>query len=153
MFIITCWVRALSSSKVPQPIIFSHKKHVDNHVSCEVCHPLYKDHASAGIPGIKTCKRCHEDVIYITPEKAKIRRYLESGDEITWQRVYFVAPHTYFSHRRHVTLGKISCEYCHGNVSEMTKPVTYQQVEIRMAFCISCHKKENVSEDCVDCHR
>jgi hypothetical protein len=169
-----------SSRKIQQPIAFNHKKHAQNRVTCEVCHPLYKDHARAGIPGVKLCIRCHEEVIYRMPEKDKIQEHRESGREIPWSRVYRIEPDIYgldrllygipnkvlghvyggenpiyFSHRRHTAIGKVECRECHGDVASMEKPITHRSVKIEMDRCMSCHKaqKEKVSVDCADCHR
>lgn len=168
------------SGKIRQPIAFNHKKHTQRHVACEVCHPLYKNHPRAGVPGVKLCIRCHEEVIHRMPEKDKIREYRESGKEIPWLRVYRIEPDfygwdrplrgipnkildrvyggnnpIYFSHRRHATLGKVACQECHGDVAKMEEPITRPFVTIEMDWCLSCHKtqKIKVSVDCADCHR
>ena len=169
-----------SGGKDHQPIAFNHKKHLQNHVSCDVCHPLYMDHERAGLPGVRICIRCHEEVINRMPEKDKIQSYRERGTEIPWMRIYRVAPdiygldrllggipnrvlgfvyggkdQIYFSHRRHVSMGNIECSQCHGNVTGMDEPITEPFVEMDMDFCMSCHKdqEEVVSVDCAVCHR
>lgn len=168
------------SSGIDQPIAFNHKKHSQNHISCDVCHPLYNDHARAGIPGVNTCIRCHEEVIYRMPEKDKIQGYRESNQEIPWSRVYRIRADIYgldillggipnrilehvyggkdpiyFSHRRHVGIGNIACSECHGEVADFEKPITRPFVEMDMDRCMSCHQaqEEEVSVDCADCHR
>ncbi len=140
-------------NRIEQPIAFNHKKHVQNHVPCAVCHPLYKKYARAGIPGVRICVRCHEDVIYRNKEKDKIQKYYTSNQEIPWQRVYRVKPHVYFSHRRHVAIAKLACSECHGKVQQLEKPITAQALKIKMKNCLNCHEKQNASVDCVDCHR
>ena len=180
ILLVLFFARTGSSGKIRQPIAFNHKKHTQNHVTCDVCHPLYKNHARAGIPGVKLCIRCHEEVIYRMPEKDKIQEYRESGREIPWSRVYRIKPDVYgtdrilsgipnkvlghvyggtnpiyFSHRRHTTIGKVACKECHGDVAEMEKPITQPIANIEMDRCISCHKtqEKKVSVDCADCHR
>ena len=166
-------------AKIEQPIAFNHQKHIQNHVTCDVCHPLYKNHARAGIPGVKFCIRCHENVIYHKPEQDKILKYYKSGAEIPWKRVYKIAPsdlindllhgiltglrqyiyggtdRILFSHRRHVVIGKLKCLKCHGDVANMVKPITKPFMKIEMDNCLVCHRtqKPKVSTDCVDCHR
>ena len=166
--------------KMQQPIAFNHKKHTQRHVACEVCHPLYKNHPRAGVPGVKLCIRCHEEVIHRMPEKDKIQKYREAGKEIPWQRVYRIKPDIYgldslfygipnrvlghvyggknpinFSHRRHTAIGKIECRECHGDVANMEKPITRLFAEIEMDRCLACHQaqEKKVSVDCADCHR
>lgn len=180
VFLVVFFTQTGSGAEIRQPIAFNHKKHTQNYVTCEVCHPLYKDHARAGIPGVKICIRCHEDVIYRTQEKDKIQKYRESGREIPWSRVYRIKPDfygldrffygipnkvighvyggtnpIYFSHRRHTSIGKIECKKCHGDVANREEPITQPFVEFDMDRCISCHQaqEKKVSVDCADCHR
>jgi hypothetical protein len=180
VFLVVFFTQTGSFGKAQQPIAFNHKKHTQNHVVCEVCHPLYKNHARAGIPGVKTCVRCHEEVIYRMPEKDKIQEYRKSGQEIPWSRVYRIKSDIYgldrllygipnrvighvyggkdpiyFSHRRHTAIGKVQCKECHGDVANMEKPITQLSVEIEMDRCMSCHQaqEKKVSVDCADCHR
>ncbi|MDP2644816.1 MAG: cytochrome c3 family protein [Desulfobacterales bacterium] len=171
------FVQAGSSGKIQQPIAFNHKKHFQNNVSCDVCHPLYTNYSSAGIPGVKVCLRCHEEVINRMPEKDKIQNYRKSGQEIPWVRVHRIkitagtlfkplpaktfamiyggSEKINFSHRRHVIFGKVDCSECHGNVAGMEKPFTRPFIEWVMDSCISCHetKGKKVSVDCATCHR
>lgn len=163
-----------------QPIPFNHKKHVQRHVLCQDCHFLYKNHSKAGIPGVKRCVRCHEEVIHSVKEKDKIQKFRISGKEIPWVRVYRIKPGIYgldepfggipnkvlghiyggkdrfnFSHRLHTVIGKVECLKCHGDVADMDKPITQPAVTIKMDRCISCHKNQEkeVSTDCAACHR
>ncbi|HEA66654.1 MAG TPA: hypothetical protein ENI07_07530 [Desulfobacterales bacterium] len=180
ILLVVVFAQTGSIGKIHQPIAFNHKKHYQNHVSCDVCHPLYKDHERAGIPGVGICLRCHEEIINRIPEKDKIQNYRESGSEIPWIRVYRIRPSfygldtllrgipnkviehvyggkdsIYFSHRRHVIFGKIDCSNCHGNVTDMEKPITRPSLKMDMDRCMSCHQtqQEEVSVDCVVCHR
>ena len=139
--------------KLEQPIAFNHQKHIQNHLACVTCHPLSEQYARAGMPGVKTCVRCHEDVIYRKPEKDKIQSYYRSNQEIPWQRVYRVKSHAYFSHRRHTAIAKLNCVECHGQVADYDKPITQPFMEIKMNNCLACHEEKQASVDCVDCHR
>jgi hypothetical protein len=173
------WAGTMSGARPLQPIAFNHKKHAQHNVTCDICHPLYRDQPRAGIPGVKTCIRCHEEIIYRMPEKDKIQEYRKSGTEIPWPRVYRIEPDIYgldrifrgipskvlghiyggrnpihFSHRRHTAIGKVECNECHGDVANMERPVTRTFGAIEMDGCISCHKaqEEKVSVDCATCH-
>lgn len=142
--------------EIQQPIAFNHKKHKDNNVPCNYCHRFYETNRVAGIPPVSVCVSCHEDVIYVTPEKAKIQKYYREHIPIPWKQVYKAASHVFFSHRLHVTKGGIACESCHGNVADFEKPVTTQPVLLNMKNCIKCHETvdriENPNE-CIRCHR
>jgi hypothetical protein len=142
-----------------QPIAFNHQKHIQNNVQCEVCHQYYAKSNIAGLPSVRVCIRCHEDVIFLTPEKEKLQRYSRSGEEIPWKLVSSVPPHVYFSHKRHVTFGKIECSACHGDAAQWTSPPTEPAVPLDMNMCINCHQQMREKTNLVDvyncnrCHR
>lgn len=143
---------------VIQPIAFSHQAHVRKHqIKCVQCHVGSESAARATIPNIEVCGQiCHRvDMPALTLSRAEkeLRKYLEAGEQIPWQKVYRVDSHVYFSHARHTALAQLSCETCHGNVGDMTTPVEKQAVAITMDHCMACHEQHRVSNDCNDCHR
>lgn len=142
------------SGEVKQPIAFNHKKHVENNVSCAVCHQFYDKSAKAGIPDVEICKRCHEDVVYVSSEKQKLLHFVNAREEIPWQQVYEVPQHVLFSHKRHVVAGKLECSQCHGDVAQIVAPITTPAVKLDMDGCIDCHRTayKNPNE-CLMCHR
>ncbi len=163
----TCWGVLLGAvvgggcAPAPgQPVAFNHRLHVYNDVPCTVCHASAATGQGAGLPSVKVCRRCHEDVLYESPEKAKIRLAVAGGQDLHWLPVYALKPFVYFSHRRHVSLGHIECTACHGNVAARVRPF---QPGARpfggtqgMAACIDCHQKSHsayAGVDCVNCHR
>ncbi|HLC27071.1 MAG TPA: cytochrome c3 family protein [bacterium] len=146
--------RALES-RVQQPIQFNHNLHVEkNGLSCDTCHQYYAEYQPAGIPKIEVCATCHVAPMGQSPEEAKVRSYVEKGKEIPWVKIHNVPDHVYFSHRRHVTLGKVDCQICHGKVKERKTPFEKPVVNIiSMDFCINCHKQRKVTNDCAACHK
>jgi hypothetical protein len=78
--------------------------------------------------------------------------YTNENRAIPWQRIYQVPDHVYFSHRRHVTLGKLECEKCHGNVRQLTAPPERPLIDQSMNWCMDCHEENSVSNDCLGCH-
>lgn len=153
------WIAHARGTVVEQPIQFNHALHIRNNVSCIVCHPYYETTARAGMPGVNTCRRCHEGVIEVSSEQRKIEAYYESNREIPWQRVYKLPDYVYFSHRRHVVLGGIQCKTCHGDIAHRQKPLTAPLVSLKMADCIACHTREqkktqlNNVHECIRCHK
>ena len=143
-----------------QPVAFNHRLHTYNGVPCLLCHPTAATGQGAGLPGVATCRRCHEDVLYESPEKAKIRLATQEGQDLHWWPAYSLKPFVYFSHHRHVTFGKLPCAACHGDVEMRTQPF---EAGLRpfggragMATCISCHEQSHspyAGVNCVDCHR
>ena len=145
---------------VVQPVAFNHRLHTYNNVPCTVCHASAASGQGAGLPAVTVCRRCHEDVLYESPEKAKIRLAVESGRGLAWIPVYALRPFVYFSHRRHVTLGKVPCRTCHGDVEQQTAPFQAAASPFAgrhgMRACITCHEESHspyAGVDCVNCHR
>ncbi len=143
-----------------QPIAFNHRLHADNGIPCQVCHPTAASGAGASLPTVALCQRCHEDVLYESAEEAKIRLAAASGRGIHWTVAGALKPHVYFSHRRHVTLGKLACAECHGEVELRTAPFGAGERGFAgrggMAACIRCHEESHslhAGTDCMNCHR
>ena len=137
-----------------QPIQFNHKKHLeDAGLKCFDCHIRVLAHEKASIPNIGICKGCHEQPMTESIEEKKLVDYIQKNQAIPWIQVHRVPDHAYFSHRRHVSIGKIARLACHGNVAAMTLPFTKPYLPIKMAVCIDCHAKNHVNTDCATCHR
>ena len=143
-----------TSGSTSQPILYNHKKHVgDAGLTCFDCHTKVMTNEKASIPNIEICENCHKEAMTDSKEEAKLVRYISKKEKIHWIQVHRLPDHAYFSHRRHVAMGKVACQECHGNVPEMTLPFTKPWVELKMKFCIQCHKKKHVTTDCAACHR
>ncbi|MEO6190964.1 MAG: c-type cytochrome [Saprospiraceae bacterium] len=70
------------------------------------------------------------------PNKPKIQGTIE------WTRVHNLPDHVYFNHSQHVTVAKIACQKCHGNVEDMK--VIRQYSPLSMGWCINCHRQTDV---------
>ncbi|MCC6816599.1 MAG: c-type cytochrome [Saprospiraceae bacterium] len=70
------------------------------------------------------------------PNKPKIQGPIE------WIRIHNLPDHVYFNHSQHVTVGKIACQKCHGNVEEMA--TVRQYAPLSMGWCINCHRQTDV---------
>ena len=139
-------------SKTEQPISFNHKKHLEQGLECDACHRFYKTEAFSGLPGLNTCIECHKEPVTKSPEEEKIRQFQKKGEVIPWKRVYQEPDHVFFSHRRHVVLGKLQCQACHGNIGQRETPPAKPWVKMTMSWCMDCHKKNKVTNDCLACH-
>jgi hypothetical protein len=123
-------------------------------MECTDCHLYVETHARATIPNIEVCEECHSDEpMTESAEEQKVVDYVTRGEKIPWRKIYRVASHVYFSHRRHTTLAQIDCATCHGNVGEMTLPPDEPHVPIAMDTCMECHERNQVNNDCTRCHR
>ena len=140
-----------------QPLGYNHKIHIENAgLTCADCHtPVQSSSSSATtIPSLEVCTPCHsEQPISESPEEKKLLEFVAQKTEIPWKRVYSVPDHVYFSHRRHVTKAGLECKVCHGDVQEFTKPITAPFVPVTMENCMRCHRENNVTNDCLSCHR
>lgn len=61
---------------------------------------------------------------------------------IEWVRIHNLADHVYFNHAQHVSVGKIKCQTCHGEVEKME--VMKQHSPLSMGWCINCHRQTEV---------
>ena len=139
-------------SKAGQPISFNHKKHQEQGVECLTCHPYPKEQIFSGMPTLTTCLECHKEALTKNPEEEKIRQFQKKKEDIPWIRLYQQPDHVYFSHRRHVALGKLACETCHGNIGQSEKPPSRPWIKMTMNWCMNCHTKSKASNDCLTCH-
>jgi hypothetical protein len=149
------WVFLISfglGSKSEQPISFNHKKHLEQGLECDTCHRFYKTQTFSGLPNLNTCLECHKEPITKSPEEEKIRQFQKKGQEVPWRRICEEPDHVFFSHRRHVVLGKIPCQTCHGNIGQSQRPPTKPWVKMSMKWCMDCHTKNKVTDDCLACH-
>lgn len=144
------------SENSQQPIEFNHKKHKDQGVECATCHIYIREESFAGLPKLETCLDCHESALTKSTEEEKIRTYAKKRVKLEWKKLYRLPQHVYFSHRRHVALGKLECRNCHGSIDNTTKPPLKPLKTLMMNDCIDCHKKSKSSKlttDCIDCHK
>lgn len=142
---------------VQPPMPFSHQAHLSAGFKCAACHVYADSQAFASLPSVQECLECHASWKAKTPGLARIEPQLsalaERGEEIPWKKVYRVPGHVYFSHQRHVALGKLDCALCHGDMKQISSPVERQAQPIEMERCLECHRKQRVATDCLACHR
>jgi len=139
-------------SKTEQPISFNHKKHLEQGLECDSCHRYFKTQTFSGIPGVATCLECHQEAITKSAEEEKIRQFAKKGERIPWKRIYEEPDYVFFSHRRHVVLGKIPCQTCHGKMQDIERPPSKPYVRMTMNWCMGCHTENRVTNDCLACH-
>jgi c(7)-type cytochrome triheme protein len=82
----------------------------------------------------------------------KFMAVLEAGDSLLWRKVN-VMPESalvQFKHQAHIR-AEVECATCHGDVSQMT--VAQQVINTAdMGWCVSCHRENDASIDCLTCH-
>ncbi len=77
---------------------------------------------------------------YITDEKGNIK-----ATPIQWVKIHNLPDHVYFNHSQHVKVGKVQCQRCHGQITEMDE--VYQFAPLSMGWCINCHRQTQVQFD------
>ncbi len=141
-----------------QPIKFSHEIHAgQNAIDCNYCHSSARHSKHAGIPSANVCMNCHKAISEGPSGKEEIQKiydavgwdaekgaYIEGYAEkpIQWIKVHNLPDHVYFNHSQHVTVGKVACEKCHGEVKELT--VGKQNEPLTMGWCVNCHRETKV---------
>lgn len=139
---------------ITQPIAFNHYLHIEDvGLSCTDCHRYAETGIRATIPNREVCVDCHTEAVTESVEEARLIDYVESEEPIPWAKVYGVPEHVWFSHRRHTEVAEIACETCHGSVGQRTEPLSQPLVSQTMEWCMECHEKRGVSNDCIWCHR
>lgn len=136
-----------------QPVPFNHKAHVNFGVACDSCHLGAKDAVKTSIPNVQTCALCHIPGKQTPRTPKSLEEYIRKMKEIPWERIYQAPPHVRFSHKRHVEMAGLACSSCHGDVANTEKALVGQLVPFNMKSCMSCHKEEKVTTDCLACHR
>ncbi|MCW5976589.1 MAG: cytochrome c3 family protein [Bryobacteraceae bacterium] len=134
-----------------QPLDFPHNTHVAAGLECIDCHTGVESRAQAGLPSVRKCMLCHATVATDKPGVKALRDWADRKREIPWTRVYgFEAEaQVKFNHAPH-TWAKVECKTCHGEVERMG--VAQRAVKHTMGTCITCHRQNNASVDCVACH-
>jgi len=133
-----------------QPIPFSHKLHAGTRkIPCLYCHSNAERSRHATIPSTNVCMNCHLVARTDRPAIQQVTKLYEEGKPIPWVRVHRVPDYVYFSHRWHVARG-IACQTCHGQIQN--EDVVRQAENLKMGWCISCHRQNKASQECNTCH-
>jgi hypothetical protein len=131
-----------------QPIKFSHAIHAgQNQTDCLYCHSYAETSKTPGIPATSICMNCHIIVRNGTRsgtfEIAKIINSHDNDTPIKWIKVHNLPDFVFFSHAQHVSIGKIDCAECHGDVKKMD--IIVQVSDLSMGWCVECHRTRKVN--------
>jgi predicted CXXCH cytochrome family protein len=140
----------LPAAVAPQPIAYSHKRHLALGMRCLDCHKDATQQDQAGLPGTALCMGCHTTVKADSPEIRKLHEIHKGRQKLGWVRVYKVPDFVFFSHASHLKAGE-QCVTCHGPVEE--RHVLAKEVSTSMVACMNCHAARKVSNECVLCHQ
>jgi len=134
----------------PQPVSFSHKRHLVEGMPCLDCHADAGEKEQAGLPNAQQCMVCHAAIKASSPEIRKLAAIHRRGEKLKWVRVYRVPDFVFFSHANHLKAGE-KCATCHGPVDQ--REVLDKEVSTSMTTCMNCHATRKVSNDCSLCHQ
>ena len=165
--------------KIDQPLQFSHKIHTGETVGlpCEECHSFREDGSFTGIPKLEKCAGCHSQALGTSSEEKRlVDDFVTPGREIPWFAYASQPQNAYFPHIRHVRLGNIACERCHGPHGSSDSLASFERNRIsgesraiwgsslagiksgpwdgmKMDDCSDCHKEKGVAGGCLSCHK
>ncbi len=135
---------------IQQPLSFNHEVHEE--FGCVTCHGGIETNVRASLPEFDLCMMCHDEPPVTDPAEIEAWNMAVETEHIEWQRLRTLDDHTYFSHRRHVTLAELECATCHGDMASQTVPPPRALQSMSMKKCMDCHTKESVTNDCASCH-
>jgi hypothetical protein len=151
------WISATGDRDAYRVADINHAIHIARDLECVDCHVGVETHAAAGVPGIAICAECHddpEDSIRRTENGKRILDHISRNEQLWWPQLYWLPDHVVFSHRRHVSLGGIACETCHGGIaSTTTLPEEPVETTLTMDGCMDCHARSGADLDCYACHK
>ena len=155
-----------------QPIYYSHKVHAGtNQISCLYCHGASMESKHAAIPSVNVCMNCHKTITSYSDASPKLYKedgsevngtreieklYAYAGFDpknaanwdpskakpIPWVKIHNLPDHVYFNHSQHIIAGKVQCQSCHGEITDMDE--VYQFSELSMGWCVNCHRETKV---------
>lgn len=135
----------------PQPLPYSHKKHLALGLDCKTCHTNPQPGKLMTFPETSKCMQCHVAVAKDKPAIQKLAGYAKSKQPIPWVRVYTVLPGVAWNHQAHLEAG-VKCETCHGQVAQMDAMSEVTSVTT-MYVCLNCHEMNHAKTACDTCHK
>lgn len=140
----------LPATVAPQPIAFSHKKHLATGQTCADCHAGAAEQDEAGFPPTEFCMACHETIKAGSREIKKLAATHLQGEKVKWVRIYRLPDFVFFSHATHAQAGS-QCRDCHGPVEK--RSVLAKEVSTSMVACMNCHAAKEAPNGCSACHQ
>ncbi len=139
---------------VRQPIAFNHRKHTrDLGLACDFCHQYVRVGAHAGLPGAEICSLCHSVPQGESEEAARVTALITQGAPLKFNKLFRLPSHVFYTHRRHVGIGELECQECHGAIADTERPPERPLVSMTMDYCLDCHRQREETLDCNACHR
>lgn len=131
----------------PPAFAFPHRVHVvDQGLDCGDCHRTVETGDEPGMPTLRQCMLCHEEIDADKPAERKVDALFD-GKAYKAAHALQIGHEVRFSHQAHVaTVGK--CEACHAEILGGAAPA---HAVTTMDGCSSCHAGK-VDPGCETCH-
>ena len=101
------------------------------------------------MPEVSKCMGCHSAIAPKSQAEQKLAAFAKQNRDVDWTRVYQIPTFVRFDHRQHAQAG-VKCESCHGPVAQ--RVTLWQEHDMSMGSCMSCHRETHASLDCGSCH-
>jgi len=129
---------------------FSHKRHVEGEeLECIDCHVGYEDMEEAGLPRLRACMLCHEDIDEEAEPERRAEAFFQDG-KYKVSRVNELDLEVSFSHLAHVT-DEEGCMDCHEEL--VTSDEIRPWMAMSMDDCVDCHSAKGEAMQCDSCHQ
>lgn len=131
---------------------FPHRVHVvDNQLACTFCHGTVRAAETPGMPPPELCAPCHDQFDKDKPADRRVTAFFGPDSRYRTVADASLDAEIVFSHRQHVTDGKLDCEACHGDVQHQDE-VPLAPLATKAA-CMECHARSGTANTCSTCHR
>ncbi len=131
-----------------RPYAFPHRVHVvDQGLDCTDCHRTAETGEDPGMPALRQCQLCHEELDANKPSERKVEALFDGKAYKTTPRRR-LPDEVHFSHVAHI--GSLaSCDGCHGGLVGTAEPAGHAPGT--KAACQACHEGK-VDPGCATCH-
>ncbi len=122
-------------------------------LECDTCHRYYKTETFSGMPDIAVCLECHKEPVTQSPEEEKIRQFAKKGEADSLEANL---PASLIMSSILIDamsfLERWSVRPVTETIGQSEKPPTTPFVQMTMGWCMNCHAKKKVTNDCLACH-
>jgi len=140
----------LNSFTSKDTFAFNHRIHVqDEGLECLDCHTDAEEGDEPGVPVLKQCNLCHEDIDADQPPERQVASLFADG-KFRMTHPDAIPSEVKFSHLTHVTQFEENCTVCHAGIDQNEQPNRMEPLQ--MDTCIECHESQGREDDCVVCH-
>lgn len=129
---------------------FGHRLHVEEEgLDCIDCHIYAEDEADPGMPRLRQCDLCHDELDAELPEHKRMASFFDGRDYLRTHPEGF-PDEVIFDHLAHVEAMDYECLDCHADVADNDLP-GYLDPQ-KMDACVACHDGQGRQDDCTVCH-